>query len=136
MMWPLIGKFGHTWRRLRFLGSERRRRWRAAEKAQIVAESLAPEARVSEVARRHAVHPNQLHAWRRQVRTAVPAVAPDGRPRFVPVAIAPGHSVAAGAGTEAAIEVVLRNGRVLRLPASVAPARAAALADALEGLAR
>jgi hypothetical protein len=31
---------------------------------------------------------------------------------------------------------VLRNGRVLRLPAGVAPARAVILADALEGLGR
>ena len=30
------------------------------------------------------------------------------------------------------IELVLRNGRVLRLPEGVAPARAAALAEALE----
>jgi hypothetical protein len=31
------------------------------------------------------------------------------------------------------IEIVLRNGRVLRVSDGVAPARAAALADALEG---
>jgi hypothetical protein len=34
------------------------------------------------------------------------------------------------------IEVVLRNGRVLRLPDGVAPARVAALADMLEGSGR
>jgi hypothetical protein len=36
----------------------------------------------------------------------------------------------------AVIELVLRNGRVLRLPAGVAPARVAALADMLEGSGR
>lgn len=34
------------------------------------------------------------------------------------------------------VELVLRNGRVLRLPQNVPPTRAAAFADALEGLAR
>ena len=41
----------------------------AAEKARIVEESLAAGASVAEVARRHDVHPNLLHAWRRQART-------------------------------------------------------------------
>jgi len=35
-----------------------------------------------------------------------------------------------------AVEVVLRNGRVLRLPEGVATGRAVALADALEGVGR
>lgn len=39
-------------------------------------------------------------------------------------------------GGSAVIEVVLRNGRVLRLPDDVAPARVIALADALEGIGR
>src|SRR5712691_4839504 len=50
-------------------GPERRRRWSAAEKVRMVEESVAPEASVAEVARRHDVHPNLLHAWRRQART-------------------------------------------------------------------
>jgi len=36
----------------------------------------------------------------------------------------------------AVIEVVLRNGRVLRVPANAVPARVAVLADALEGSGR
>jgi hypothetical protein len=39
-------------------------------------------------------------------------------------------------GVGSVIEVVLRNGRVLRLPEGVTPARAVILADALEGLVR
>ena len=39
------------------------------------------------------------------------------------------------AAPPALIDLVLRNGRILRLPESVPPGRAAALADALEGLA-
>jgi hypothetical protein len=45
----------------------------------------------------------------------------------------PRSKASAGA---ALIEVVLRNGRVLRVPDGVAPSRVAALADVLEGLQR
>jgi transposase len=119
-------------------GPERRRRWSAAEKVRIVEESLALEARVAEVARRYDVHPNLLHLWRRQARTGKLSVVADAGYRFVPVAIATGNGAAAvtagGAGLGPVVEVVLRNGRVLRLPEGVAPARAVALADALERL--
>lgn len=49
-------------------GPERRRRWTFEQKARAVAESLAPGAVASEVARRHGIHPNQLYGWRREVR--------------------------------------------------------------------
>ena len=51
-------------------GPERRRRWTFEQKARVVAESLAPNAVASEVARRHGIHPNQLYGWRREVREA------------------------------------------------------------------
>jgi transposase len=102
----------------------------------MIEESLAPGARVSEVARRHDIHPNLLHLWRRQARAGVLSQADEGC-RFAPVAIA---SVDGGVvpsrsalSVGPVIEVVLRNGRVLRLPEGVAPTRAVALADALEG---
>lgn len=121
-------------------GLERRRRWSAAEKARMVEESLAPGSRVAEVARRHDVHPNLLHLWRRLARAGVLSVGADTRARFVPVAVAMGNEAAAvagdGVGLGPVIEVVLRNGRVLRLPEGSTPARAVVLADALEGLVR
>jgi transposase len=127
-------------------GPERRRRWTAAEKARIVEESLAPEADVTEVARRHDVHPNLLHAWRRQARNGTLVCGRDGGivpagGDFAPVVIASDGGVAratrSDAGADGAvIELVLRNGRVLRLPTGVAPARVAALADMLEGSGR
>jgi transposase len=121
-------------------GPERRRRWATAEKLRIVAESLAAEASVAEVARRHDVHPNLVHSWRRQARTGILSVAADGEARFAPVAVAATNSVAramgSGAGAVRVIEVVLRNGRVLRLPEAVTAAWAARLADALEGYGR
>ena len=127
-------------------GPERRRRWTVAEKARIVEESLAPKANVTEVARRHDVHPNLLHAWRRQARngTLVRArdagIVPAGGD-FAPVMIALDGGVARAMRSDAGadgpvIELVLRNGRVLRLPDGVAPTRVAALADLLEGSGR
>ena len=126
-------------------GPERRRRWTTAEKLRIVEECLAAEVPVVEVARRHDVHPNQLHGWRRQARLGllgadVAVVAQECR--FVPIAVSPAESKACEEPKAAVgdappiIELVLRNGRVLRLPESVTPARAAALAEALEGIAR
>jgi len=47
------------------LGPERRRRWSKEAKAAIVAETYAPGASVSEVARRHGIAPSQVFAWRR-----------------------------------------------------------------------
>jgi transposase len=44
---------------------QRRRRWTAAQKMQMVEETLEPGATVSEVARRREVAPNQLFTWRR-----------------------------------------------------------------------
>jgi transposase-like protein len=88
-------------------GPERRRRWTSAEKARIVEESLAPEANVTEVARRHDVHPNLLHAWRRQARTGTVVagrdseMARDGGCRFVPVAVASDGGVARATRSDA-----------------------------------
>ena len=77
---------GHSFRRVEVLtGTPRRRRWSAAEKAAIVAESLAPGEVTSAVALRYGLHRNQLYSWRREFRSA--AVADAGVPsaEFVPI---------------------------------------------------
>ena len=48
----------------------RRRRWSDEVKRRIVAESCAPGAVVSDVARRHGISPQQLSAWRKALATA------------------------------------------------------------------
>ena len=70
-------------------GVERRRKWSAREKAEIVAESLAEGAVVSEVARRHGLSPQQLFGWRARLRDAVKGSAPssDATPAFVPAIV-------------------------------------------------
>ena len=121
-------------------GPERRRRWAAAEKLRLVAESSASGLSVAEFARRHDVHPNLVHAWRRQARTGELSAVPDGEARFMPVAVASedGAALLAGSGDGggSVVEVVLRNGRLLRLSDRMAASRAALLADALEGCTR
>jgi transposase len=49
-------------------GPTRRRRWSAEDKSRIVAETLAPGACVSEVARRWQVSSQQVFGWRRAAR--------------------------------------------------------------------
>jgi transposase len=121
-------------------GRERRRRWTASEKLRIVEGSLSAGLSVAEFARRHDVHPNLVHSWRRQARMGELSVAPDGAARFVPVAVAAEDSVALPTGNDtrpgSTIEVVLRNGRVLRLLEEVPPQLVRQLADALDGCVR
>ena len=77
---------GHSFRRVEVLtGTPRRRRWSAAEKAAIVAESLAPGAIASTVALRHGLHRNQLYMWRREVRSGALANRGIAMPDFVPI---------------------------------------------------
>lgn len=111
-------------------GRERRRKWSAEEKLRISEESYAAGARVADVARRHGLHPNQLHLWRRQARAG--SLSP---PRFAAVAVATEADVGVGAGGGAGlVEIVLRNGRILRLHLGLG--QVAGLADALEGSVR
>ena len=69
-------------------GLERRRRWSQDDKARIVEETLAPGAKVTEVARRNGVAASVVFTWRRQAR-AVAQV----EPRFAPVQIAAAEAI-------------------------------------------
>jgi transposase len=93
-------------------GTPRRRRWSAAEKAAIVAESFAPGAVSSTIALRHGLHRNQLyawrHAWRRELRSGAVANAGVSMPDFVPVV-----SERRGVSSAAAIEIEV-GGAVVR----------------------
>jgi transposase len=97
-------------------GPERRRRWSAAEKLRFVAESASSGLSVAEFARRHDIHPNLLHAWRRQAETGVLSALPEAGACLVPVTIAAEHLATRPPGDDgsaSAIEVVLRNGRLM-----------------------
>ena len=115
-------------------GPERRRRWTSAEKARIVEESLAPEASVVEVARRHDIHPNLLHLWRRRARTGTPALvsaddAPAAEVQFAAVAVAPEERVSGAPSS--VIEIEFADGTRLRITGSAEAAIVSALMKAL-----
>ena len=119
---------GGEYRRVEVLtGPGRRRVWDEATKARVVAESDAPGAVVSAVARRWQVAPQQLFTWRREARAAS-LEARRGEAAFVPVvAEPPGAEVAA---SEAGIEVVLA-GAVVRVSPGVDPALLSAVLRAV-----
>src|SRR6202142_3662197 len=118
-------------------GRERRRRWTSSEKLRLVAGSPSAGPTVSGVWRRADFHPNMVHSWRRQARMGELSIAPDDEARFVPVAVATESCVALPIESNkrpgSSIEVVLRNGRVLRLLEEVTPRLVGQLADALDG---
>lgn len=70
-----------------FTGSGRWREWLPDEKARIVAESYEVGETVSAVARRYALSPQQLFAWRRVARQPL-AASPAPEPLFVPAVVA------------------------------------------------
>ncbi|WYJ40850.1 transposase [Bradyrhizobium sp. 2S1] len=87
---PILEHGADTLQRVEIItGTGRRRRWSTDAKAAIVAESFAPGASVSAVARRHDISPSLLFLWRRQATRAQVAERGDRGmpPGFVPVAI-------------------------------------------------
>jgi transposase len=105
-------------------GPERRRRWSEDQKRAIVAESFAPGAVVSDVARRADISAGQIYRWRQELRGAV---------GFAQVLIAPAERAAANGVApcaEPAIEVEVRKARV-RIPGSIPATLAAAVIKAL-----
>jgi transposase len=65
-------------------GTGRRRRFSDEFRAKVVEETLAPDAVVSQIARRHGLTPQQVFTWRRQARTAS---CESDAPMFVPAVI-------------------------------------------------
>ena len=105
-------------------GPGRRRRRSADEKARIVAETLVPGARVSEVARRWQVCAQQVFGWRRAMRQDMPSLAGTATtlatPSFVPIVseAIPTAAVRRAASGAAGIEVELA-GAVVRVSCSM-----------------
>jgi transposase len=101
-------------------GPGRRRRWSADEKARIVAETLVPGARVSEVARRWQVCSQQVFGWRRAMRQDSPSAhrepTTQATPSFVPIVseAIPAAAVQRAASAAPGIEVKLA-GAVVRV---------------------
>jgi transposase len=100
-----------------------RRRWNDGIKGRIVAESYAPGAVVSEVARRHGLSPQHLFAWRKAARTGLVSLPADEAPLFVPVLTQPRRNAATVGGEDGSGGIAIEiGGAVVRAPRGVDPA--------------
>jgi transposase len=123
-------------------GVERRRRWSHDDKVRIVEETLAPGAKVTEVARRNGVAASVVFTWRRQART----IGSVGS-RFAPVQIAAAEALeetakllseddrrvrSAATARIGLIEIDLGKGRRIRVDAQVDADALARVLDVLE----
>ena len=123
-------------------GLERRRRWSRDDKARIVEETLAPGAKVTEVARRNGVAASLVFGWRRQARTVVQvetgfapvqisaAEATEEISKLLPANDSRVRSVVAGRC--GLIEIELGNRRCIRVDAHVDPEALARVVEVLE----
>jgi transposase len=106
--------------------AEPRRRWSVEQKQSIAAESLAPGASPTEVARRHGISSGLLYAWRKALLVAQPSIA-----RFARVEVAPSAkpadptpnalSLPPPAPAAGTIEIVLPNRTIVRVDAQIDP---------------
>jgi transposase len=125
-------------------GRERRRRWSAADKLRIVAESQEPGALIRAVAARHGVCESLVFTWRRQVRDGV-LVAPE-MPVFMPVQMLEtprptaatqsspsSHPAPSARPSSGLIEIELGNGHQVRVGSDVNLAALRRVLAALRG---
>lgn len=113
----------------------RRRHWNDADKVRIVEESFAGNRQVSATARRHGISRSLLTVWRRQYRTGelgggcmasfIPLTVSAEPPSMVPPRLMPSNP-------EARVEIALRNGRQLVVPANVDPEALARLLSVVD----
>lgn len=111
-----------------------RRSWSRDEKRAIVAEVRDGETTVSEVARRHGLHPSLLFRWRRDALDEERAASQPPRPAFVPLLLPSSTTIAPVERAAASmIEIELAGGHRLRADASVDPALLRSVIEALVG---
>jgi len=104
-----------------------RRIWSQSEKLLIVSEAVAPGASICAVARRHNLSSSLLYRWIKSFK----ANEPVQKPAFVPIDLAP-PAEPSSARTNGMIEVVLANGRILRIGSDIDMAVLKRIAAALE----
>jgi transposase len=125
---------------------ERRRRWTVEQKQTIAAQSMAPGASPTEVARQHGIGTGQLYNWRRALIDAQPRAVG----RFAQVEVASrlatltdvgtaiaGSAAAVATGATAriagVIEIVLPDGTTMRVDAQIDPRALRRVLAALRG---
>lgn len=101
------------------VGVGRRRRWSDQEKGRIVAESYAPGAVVSVVARRHDLTPQHLFGWRKAAREGRLALPDETGSLFVPIVVAPPGAAGAAAPAAAGLITIEVAGAAVRIERGV-----------------
>ena len=110
-----------------------RRIWSVAEKRAIVGKMACSGASTSAIAREHGVAQSLLYRWRKDLAAADPGV-----PQFLPVAVAAAQRPTTIAppldelALAARIEIVLANGRAVRVSADIDTAALTRIVAALE----
>lgn len=120
---------------------EARREYTPDERARVLTEAAMPGARVLLVAQRYGISPSLVYRWRREAAGRPARQAPPRAPRFVSLLVDDGGTRQGTAVPPSApiqdagaarIEVVLRNGRLLRVCSGTDAAVVVRLAAALE----
>jgi transposase len=119
---------------------EPRREYTAEQRAQILTEAALPGARVLVVAQRQGISPSLVYRWRREAAGRPVRKSRPRPPSFVPLLVEGGPAAGSALSSEPGglagevdrIEVVLRNGRLLRFGSRADPEGVARLAAALE----
>ncbi len=111
---------------------ERRRRWTIEQKQTIAAQSLAPGASPTNIARLHGISTGQLYMWRQALKAAQPSVA-IGRFARVDVAAQLRTPPDIPIRPSGLIEIALPDGTTVRLDAGIDPRALRRVLAALRG---
>jgi transposase len=111
---------------------ERRRRWTTEQKQMIAAQSLAPGASPTDVARLHGISTGQLYTWRHALKAAQPgaAIGRFARVEVAPQPVAPPNTPTRPPGL---IEIALSDGTMVRVDAGIDPRALRRVLAALRG---
>ncbi len=111
---------------------ERYRRWTVEQKQTIAAQSLAPDASPTHIARLHGISTGQLYTWRKALKAAQ-AGAASGRFARVEVAPQPVAPPDVPARPPGLIEIALPGGTTVRVDAGIDPRALRRVLAALRG---
>jgi len=111
---------------------ERRRRWTTEQKQTIAAQSLAPGASPTDIARLHGISTGQLYTWRHALRAVQPDAA-FGRFARIEVAPQPVAPLDIPARPPGLIEIALSDGTTVRVDAGIDPRALRRVLTALRG---
>ena len=111
---------------------ERRRRWTTEQKQTIAAQSLAPGASPTDIARLHGISTGQLYTWRHALKAAQPGAAIGCFAR-VEMAPRPAAQPDIPVRPPGLIEITLSDGTAVRVDAGIDPRALRRVLAALRG---